>query len=61
MKCPECGAWTLVKDSRMITDTCRRRKIKCGNLHQFFTLETIVVSKTSIRKKQKAAKTGGGA
>jgi transcriptional regulator NrdR family protein len=61
MKCPECGAWTTVKDTRIITNTSRRRKIECGNLHRFTTLETIVVSKTPIHKKQKAAKASGGA
>jgi len=61
MKCPECGTWTIVKETRISTDNNRRRRLECANEHRFTTLETIIVSKTSIHQKQKATKAGGGA
>ena len=59
MKCPECGTWTIVKETRISIGNTRRRRLECANEHRFTTLETIVVPKTSIHKKQKATKTGG--
>ena len=43
MRCPECGAWTVVLESRSITtnNTIRRRR-ECGNQHRFVTHEKIV-------------------
>lgn len=39
MKCPTCGAWTEVKDSRMRQDNTRRRTYLCANEHRFTTME----------------------
>ena len=61
MKCPECGTWTIVKETRISIGNTRRRRLECANEHRFTTLETIVVRKTPIHKKQKATKTSGGA
>jgi transcriptional regulator NrdR family protein len=58
MKCPECGTWTIVKETRTNDENTRRRRLECANEHRFTTLETIIVSKTRIRQKQKIAKTG---
>jgi transcriptional regulator NrdR family protein len=58
MKCPECGTWTIVKETRTSDENTRRRRLECANEHRFTTLETIIVSKTRIRQKQKIAKTG---
>jgi transcriptional regulator NrdR family protein len=55
MKCPECGAWTIVKEVRKSVGNTRRRRLECANEHRFTTLETIIDTKTPIRKKQKAA------
>ena len=60
MKCPECGTWTIVKETRISTGNSRRRRLECANEHRFTTLETIIVSKTPIHPKQKITKTGGG-
>ena len=60
MKCPECGTWTIVKETRISTGNSRRRRLECANEHRFTTLETIVVRKTPIHPKQKATKAGGG-
>jgi len=59
MKCIVCGAWTVVKDSRVDQDNNRRRRIECANLHRFTTLETVIATKTQLREKQKAAEASG--
>jgi len=59
MKCPVCGTWTIVKETRVSTGNTRRRRLECANMHRFSTLETIIESKTRIRQKQKLAKDGG--
>lgn len=59
MKCPECGAWTIVKESRQSTGNTRKRRYECANIHRFSTLETIVVRKTPLRQVKKAVETGG--
>jgi transcriptional regulator NrdR family protein len=59
MRCPECGTWTIVKETRISTGNTRRRRLECANMHRFSTMETIIVSKIPIRKKQKAIKDGG--
>ena len=37
MKCPVCGTWTVVKESRGI-----RRRRECANEHKFTTEEVVV-------------------
>jgi transcriptional regulator NrdR family protein len=59
MKCPECGAWTVVKETRVDENNSRRRRIECANMHRFTTLETVIVTKTQLRQKQKAAEVSG--
>ena len=59
MRCPECGTWTIVKETRISTGNTRRRRLECANEHRFTTLETIIETKARIRQKQKAAEDGG--
>jgi transcriptional regulator NrdR family protein len=59
MKCPECGAWTVVKETRADENNSRRRRIECANMHRFTTLETVIAEKTRIRQKQKTAEISG--
>lgn len=59
MKCPECGTWTVVKETRTSTDNSRRRRLECANEHRFTTLETIIVPKTQLRQRQKTPQAGG--
>jgi len=59
MRCPECGTWTIVKETRISTGNTRRRRLECANMHRFSTMETIVENKTRIRQKQKTAEDGG--
>ncbi len=48
MKCPTCGAWTIVMESRHGT---RRRE--CANLHRFTTQENVVTTGRSASTKRK--------
>lgn len=41
MKCPQCGAWTIVKETRRRQDDTKRRTYECGNLHRFTTVERV--------------------
>ena len=41
MKCPTCGAWSLVLDTRTKKEGMRRRR-KCANGHRFVTVEAVV-------------------
>lgn len=36
MRCPQCGAWSLVTETRG-----QRRRRTCGNEHRFTTVEVI--------------------
>jgi hypothetical protein len=44
--CPQCGAWTRVLETRKGT-----RKRECGNLHRFYTEET-VLGLSNIKSKE---------
>ena len=55
MKCPECGTWTEVLDTRMRKDGSRRRRYQCANLHKFWTEERIVPGPSSSRTEKDAA------
>jgi transcriptional regulator NrdR family protein len=39
MKCPVCGAWSEVLDTREGQNESVRRRRQCGNGHRFVTLE----------------------
>jgi transcriptional regulator NrdR family protein len=41
MKCPVCGAWTRVLETRQQPDNEKKRRYECGNLHRFTTLEKV--------------------
>ena len=42
MKCPQCGAWTLIKETRTKkTENVVTRRYECANLHRFTTEEKI--------------------
>lgn len=53
MKCPVCGAWVMVKETRTAKDNTRRRRYECANLHRFTTVERYEIPKTPIRQVQK--------
>jgi len=60
MKCPVCGAWTLIKDTRKTADNQKKRRYECANEHRFNTLETILPQK-EVRQKRKTAALSGRA
>lgn len=39
MKCPVCGAWSEVLDTREGQNESTKRRRRCGNGHRFTTLE----------------------
>ena len=41
MKCPVCGVWTLIKDTRKQDDNSKVRRYECGNTHTFKTVEFV--------------------
>jgi transcriptional regulator NrdR family protein len=54
MKCPACGAWSEVKDTRQQKGYTTRRRI-CANEHRFTTKEFLwaVANKDAILKQLK--------
>ena len=42
MKCPECGAWSLVKETRQSPTFGQTRRRECANEHRFTTQEVII-------------------
>lgn len=54
MKCPRCGVWVRVLETRMDADGAKRRRYECANLHRFSTKETIVPGRLSNEEKGKA-------
>lgn len=43
IKCPACGAWANVLQTRDNKDkTQTRRRYECANLHRFSTIEQVV-------------------
>jgi transcriptional regulator NrdR family protein len=42
MKCPECGAWSLVKQTKKSPTFGYTRRRECANEHRFTTQEVIV-------------------
>jgi transcriptional regulator NrdR family protein len=57
MKCPRCGAWALIKETRAKEDNTMRRRYECGNLHRFTTIEYVrpesIVTRTVPTKQTK--------
>lgn len=41
MKCPICGTWTEVLETRNNKNNTTRRRYECANLHRFTTTETV--------------------
>jgi transcriptional regulator NrdR family protein len=52
MKCPECGAWSTVLETRTTPERYRRRR-ECANEHKF-TTEEIVVPEEKLEEEARA-------
>jgi len=55
MKCPQCGAWTMIKETRTKkTENVVTRRYECANLHRFTTEEKVRdTSKSSPNRAQR--------
>jgi transcriptional regulator NrdR family protein len=42
MKCPVCGVWVSIKETRQQADNTTKRRYECGNQHRFTTQEKII-------------------
>jgi transcriptional regulator NrdR family protein len=51
MKCPVCGTWTLVKQTRQRPDNTTHRRYECANLHRFVTTEQVARLITAKKSK----------
>ena len=49
MKCPVCGTWTSVKETRARLDGSKRRVYECANEHRFRTSEVVDAVKAKTR------------
>jgi transcriptional regulator NrdR family protein len=59
MKCPECGAWTIVKDTRKSPTFGYMRRRECANYHKFTTQEVIVPQEAiDAERKENVLKAG---
>lgn len=54
MKCPTCGAWSLVIDTRTKKEGMRRRR-ECAEGHRFASLEVVVPANTRGGDRHSAA------
>jgi transcriptional regulator NrdR family protein len=53
IKCPVCGAWTSVKQTRTRkTDGVVTRRYECGNLHRFSTEERVRYESINLKTVQ---------
>ena len=43
MKCPECGAWTRVLETRVRPTGETKRRYECANEHRFTTAEVVLI------------------
>ncbi len=55
MKCPSCGAWTAVLETRQTIDNTTRRRYECANEHRFTTIELYKPGPTPTRSVRKPA------
>lgn len=53
MKCPECGAWSLVKGTRESPTFGYIRRRECANYHKFTTQETLVPQEAIDEERRK--------
>ena len=52
MKCPECGAWSTVKETRNSPTFGHTRRRECANYHIFKTQE-VVIPKEALEQERR--------
>lgn len=62
MKCPVCGVWTEIKETRKKDDNTKLRRYQCGNEHTFRTVETItkIIKENDAKQNQRKRKVVSG-
>jgi hypothetical protein len=50
MRCPECGTWTVVLETRVTDKNDVTRRRECANEHRFRTREVLI---SMIKPKEK--------
>jgi transcriptional regulator NrdR family protein len=56
MRCPHCGVWTRVLETRTREDGTRRRSYECANLHKFNTVERVETAPHGGARQSREAK-----
>lgn len=56
MKCPECGAWSLVLNTRNSPTYGHTRRRECGNKHRFTTAEQVIADEKIAEDKRERIK-----
>jgi transcriptional regulator NrdR family protein len=57
MKCPDCGAWSVILETRSSPVRYRRRR-ECANGHPFTTEEVVVTRGQIEQERSERLKTG---
>jgi len=52
MKCPECGAWSLVKETRQSPTFGQTRRRECANEHRFTTQEVVIPEEALLEERR---------
>ena len=60
MKCPTCGAWSLVKGTRESPTFGHMRRRECANYHKFTTQE-VYIPEDVIKEQQRQSVLKAGA
>jgi transcriptional regulator NrdR family protein len=53
MKCPECGAWSIIKETKRSPTFGYKRRRECANEHRFTTQE-IVIPQEALNEERRA-------
>ena len=53
MKCPVCGVWSIVKETRKSPTFGYRRRRECANEHKFTTQEILVPQEAIDEERRK--------
>jgi transcriptional regulator NrdR family protein len=52
MKCPQCGAWSLVKETKKSPTFGYMRRRECANEHRFSTQEVVITQEQLDEEKR---------
>ena len=52
MNCPECGVWTIVRETRKSPTFGYKRRRECANGHKFTTKE-VVISESELEQERR--------